>query len=63
MFAASPAYARDVIKSFNEMGFDALNPKWSGADHAGSAPRYVSISAESPKARRASSVSRSPRGV
>ena len=30
MFAASPGYARDVIKSFNEMGFDALNPKWSG---------------------------------
>jgi transposase len=30
MFAASPGYARDVIKSFNEMGFDALSPKWSG---------------------------------
>src|ERR1700712_4505701 len=23
-------YARDVIHAFNERGFDALNPKWSG---------------------------------
>jgi transposase len=30
MFAATPAYARDVIKAFNQMGFDALNPKWRG---------------------------------
>ena len=30
MYAATPAYARDVIKAFNQMGFDALNPKWSG---------------------------------
>ncbi len=30
MFAAPPQYARDVIKAFNQMGFDALNPEWSG---------------------------------
>jgi transposase len=23
-------YVRDVIHAFNERGFDALNPKWSG---------------------------------
>jgi transposase len=31
MFAATPAYAREVIRAFNEKGFAALDPKWSGA--------------------------------
>ncbi|MEV0406562.1 helix-turn-helix domain-containing protein [Actinoallomurus sp. NPDC050550] len=26
----SPEYVRGVIHDFNDMGFDALNPKWSG---------------------------------
>ncbi len=30
MFAATPQYAREVIQAFNEKGFAALNPKWSG---------------------------------
>lgn len=30
MFAASPRYAREVIHAFNETGFAALDPKWSG---------------------------------
>jgi transposase len=30
MFAASPQYAREVIHAFNEQGFAALDPKWSG---------------------------------
>jgi transposase len=30
MFAASPRYAREVIRAFNEQGFAALDPKWSG---------------------------------
>lgn len=30
MFAASPQYAREVIGAFNEQGFAALDPKWSG---------------------------------
>jgi len=30
MFAASPQYAREVIHAFNERGFAALDPKWSG---------------------------------
>jgi transposase len=30
MFAASPQYAREVIHAFNESGFAALDPKWSG---------------------------------
>lgn len=30
MFAATAQYAREVIHAFNEKGFAALNPKWSG---------------------------------
>jgi transposase len=30
MFAASPRYVREVIHAFNEKGFAALDPKWSG---------------------------------
>ena len=30
MFAATPQYAREVIHAFNEQGFAALDPKWSG---------------------------------
>jgi len=36
MFAASPQYAREVIHAFNESGFAALDPKWSG----GRPPRF-----------------------
>jgi 2-keto-3-deoxy-6-phosphogluconate aldolase len=41
MFAASPQYAREVIHAFNEKGFAALDPKWSGAVLVGSAPSCV----------------------
>jgi transposase len=30
MYAATAQYAREVIHAFNEQGFAALNPKWSG---------------------------------
>jgi transposase len=30
MYAASPRYVREVIHAFNESGFAALDPKWSG---------------------------------
>lgn len=30
MFAASPQYAREVIRAFNEQEFPALDPKWKG---------------------------------
>src|SRR3954454_19162845 len=30
MFAATAPYAREVIHAFNEQGFAALDPKWSG---------------------------------
>src|SRR5687767_9175193 len=30
MFAATTQYAREVIHAFNEQGFAALDPKWSG---------------------------------
>jgi len=30
MFAATPGYVREVIHAFNDSGFAALDPKWSG---------------------------------
>jgi hypothetical protein len=30
MYAMKPQYAREVIGAFNEQGFAALDPKWSG---------------------------------
>jgi transposase len=36
MFAMKPRYAREVIHAFNEKGFAALDPKWSG----GRPPRF-----------------------
>ena len=36
MFAMKPQYAREVIGAFNEQGFAALDPKWSG----GRPPRF-----------------------
>ncbi|MGD9531836.1 MAG: hypothetical protein AB7V44_34250 [Pseudonocardia sp.] len=30
MFAAKPQYAREVIHAFNDKGFAALDPEWSG---------------------------------
>jgi hypothetical protein len=30
MFAMTAAYAREVIHAFNDQGFAALDPKWSG---------------------------------
>jgi transposase len=30
LLACSPEYVRDVIHAFNESGFGALDPKWSG---------------------------------
>ncbi len=42
MFAATAQYAREVIHAFNDQGFAALDPKWSGADRVGSAPTLMS---------------------
>ena len=39
MFAATAQYVREVIHAFNDQGFAALDPKWSGADLVGSVPR------------------------
>jgi transposase len=43
MFAASPQYAREVIRAFNEQGFPALDPKWRGGRPAkfGPAARMI----------------------
>jgi transposase len=37
LMRVSPDYVRDVIHAFNERGFDALDPKWSGGR-----PRVIS---------------------
>ncbi|MFD0385868.1 transposase [Streptomyces stramineus] len=38
-------YVRDVIHAFNERGFDALDPKWSGDAPRRSVTRCASTSA------------------
>jgi transposase len=46
-------YVRDVIHAFNERGFDALDPKWSGgrprAIDSGSAGRICAIAKADPR--------------
>ncbi|MFJ9078126.1 helix-turn-helix domain-containing protein [Streptomyces sp. NPDC102278] len=42
MFAATAQYVRQVLHAFNEQGFAASDPKWSGVGHRSSAPRSVS---------------------
>ncbi|WP_327582961.1 helix-turn-helix domain-containing protein [Nonomuraea sp. NBC_00507] len=37
LMQVSEGYVRDVIHAFNERGFDALDPKWSGGR-----PRVIS---------------------
>jgi transposase len=38
-------YVRDVIHAFNERGFDAMDPKWSGDARRRSVTRCASASA------------------
>ncbi|MFC3893098.1 helix-turn-helix domain-containing protein [Lentzea rhizosphaerae] len=45
MMQVSDSYVRDVIHAFNERGFDALDPKWSGDARRRSVSRSVSGSA------------------
>src|SRR3954464_14377140 len=42
MFAATAQYAREVIHAFNQQGFAALDPKWSG----GRPPRFGRVARE-----------------
>ncbi len=63
MYAMKPQYAREVIHAFNEQGFAALDPKWSGGRPVRFGPRCVRRSAGSPRLRRSSWVGRSRRGV
>ncbi|MFI2666592.1 helix-turn-helix domain-containing protein [Micromonospora carbonacea] len=62
LLRTSEDYIRDVIHAFSERGFDALNPKWSGAHRDGSMSRPETGSASSPGATPASSADRSPAG-
>ncbi|GGT46770.1 hypothetical protein GCM10010176_107120 [Nonomuraea spiralis] len=45
LMQVSDDYVRDVIHAFNERGFDALDPNWSGAVHRRSVSGCVSTSA------------------
>ena len=42
LLQVSEDYVRDVIHAFNERGFDALDPKWSGGPAARSVTRSES---------------------
>ncbi len=62
LLQTSEDYVRDVIHAFNERGFDALDPKWSGG-----APRRINEQTRDwicslPGATPASSANRSPAG-
>ncbi len=45
LLQVSEDYVRDVIHAFNERGFDALDPKWSGGPAGRSMTRSASGSA------------------
>jgi hypothetical protein len=45
MFAATAEYARGVIHAFNESGFAALDPRWSGGRPRRFAPHGAPASA------------------
>lgn len=45
LMQVSEDYVRDVIHAFNERGFDALDPKWSGGAPGRSVMRCASTSA------------------
>ena len=63
MFAATAQYAREVIHAFNEQGFAALDPKWSGGRPRSSGRSPARSSAGWPRPRRSSWGCRSPRGA
>ena len=63
MFAATAAYAREVIHAFNDHGFAALNPKWSGGRPGRFGPQAGKRSAGSPRPHPRSWAGRSPPGV
>ena len=48
LLKVSEDYVPDVIHAFNERGFDALNPKWSGGPGSGSVNSSATGSARSP---------------
>ena len=63
MFAATAAYAREVIHAFNTQGFAALDPNGAGAGLVGSAPRPARRSPAARRPPRPSSGCRSPPGA
>ena len=48
LLQVSEDYVRDVIHAFNERGFDALDPKWSGGPRRRSVSSSAAGSARSP---------------
>src|SRR3954451_2822906 len=63
MFAATAQYAREVIHAFNDHGFAALDPKWSGGRPPRFGPRPARRSPRSARPPRSSSGCRSPPGA
>jgi hypothetical protein len=63
MFAMTAAYAREVIHAFNDQGFAALDPKWSGGRPPRFGPRPARRSLGSPRPPRPSSAGRSRPGA
>src|SRR5215213_7695411 len=63
MFAATPQYAREVIHAFNESGFAALDPKWSGGRPRRFGPAAARSFAGWPRPRPSSGGCRSPPGA
>jgi helix-turn-helix protein len=63
MFAMKPQYAREVIHAFNEQGFAALDPKWSGGRPSRFGPPVRETVCRVAKTRHSSLAARSPRGA
>ena len=64
LLQVSDDYAREVIHAFNEQGFAALDPKWSGGRprRFGPAVREMDLP-DRPHRPRSSAACRSPRGA
>ena len=63
MFAATAQYAREVIHAFNEKGFAALDPKWSGVRPRRFGPFARELVCRVAKTRLSRWAARSPRGA
>jgi len=63
MFAATDGYVREVIHAFNEQGFAALDPKWSGGRPRRFGPAARELICRTARADPLDWASHSPRGA